>query len=243
MAGRNSKLLRVFATALCAVVFVQIVHAQQPGKITPPAKAPAPPPIKSPLPSPQAPATPLDYLYTAETNEPARKSGLLKAGTLSWGCQATRCVAKSTSPAPDIAGCRALAEQVGHIKSYGHPGRQLTAPELEQCNVGVAVGSAPGITPPLIRPPVASAPVAMPPGSRPITTSELAMTGLRIPPLEPRNVSTTEITMTGLRIPPLEARSVSTTEITMTGLRVPPLEPRAVTTTELTMTGLRESSR
>jgi hypothetical protein len=230
MAGRKSNMLRFFAAALCAVVLAQVVHAQQPGKITPPTKAPAPPPMKTPLPAPQAPASPLDYLYTAETNEPAKKQGLLKVGTLSWGCQATRCVAKSTSPAPDIAGCRALGEQVGHIKSYGHPGRQLTAPELEQCNVGIAIGSAPGMTPPLIRPPVASAPAPMKPGSRSITTGELSMTGLRF---QSKEVTTGELAMTGLRF---QAKEVTTGELIMTGLR---FQPKSVTTGELSMTGVR----
>ena len=230
---KNRVLLSFLSGSLALLVAQGMLHAQQPGKFPPPAKTPSFPLPPPKAPTPQLPPAPSDFLYTADTNELAKKQGLVRVGNFSWGCQGLRCVAKSASPTPDIAGCRALTEQVGYIRSYGHPGRQLTAHELEQCNAGIATGAARGLTPPLIRPPIASGPRPASPGPRfpkQITTGELAMTGLRF---QSKEVTTGELAMTGLRF---QSKEVTTGELGMTGLRI---QPKSVTTGELSMTGLR----
>ncbi|OGQ80914.1 MAG: hypothetical protein A3F90_00680 [Deltaproteobacteria bacterium RIFCSPLOWO2_12_FULL_60_19] len=127
---------------------MELAQAQQPGKIPPPAKVPSFPLPPPKAPTPQLPPTPADFLYTAETNELAKKQGLVRVGNFSWGCQGLRCVAKSTAPTPDVAGCRTLAEQVGQIRSYGYPTKQIGAEELKLCNAGIA-GAAGTPTPPV----------------------------------------------------------------------------------------------
>jgi hypothetical protein len=154
----------LLASGILTVLLAEgALHAQQPGKIPPTTKSPSLP-VPPKVPSPQMPATPTDYLYTAETNETTKKQGLVKAGSLSWGCQGGRCVAKSAAPTPDVPGCRALAEQVGQIKSYGHPARLLNGEELRLCNAGIAASSMPGIAPtsPGAIPPVARTPLVPP---------------------------------------------------------------------------------
>ena len=143
---KPSRLL-LLSSVILALLFAQnVLHAQAPGKIPPPTKSPSLP-VPSVIPTPQLPPAPSEFLYTADTNEVAKKQGVLKLGNFSWGCQGLRCTAKSTAPTPDVAGCKALAEQIGQIKSYGHPAKQLSAEELKQCNAGIALAAGPNVQP------------------------------------------------------------------------------------------------
>lgn len=88
---------------------------------------------------PAAAAT--EYTYTAETLGPAKKQGVVKAGGISWRCQGPRCTVTGPWARPGVGACKALAQQVGEIRAYGHPGSQLGAAELRQCNAGVAAST------------------------------------------------------------------------------------------------------
>ena len=145
---KQRRVLALVAVLFASIVTMELAQAQQPGKIPPPAKVPSFPLPPPKAPTPQLPPTPADFLYTAETNELAKKQGLVRVGNFSWGCQGLRCVAKSTAPTPDVAGCRTLAEQVGQIRSYGYPTKQIGAEELKLCNAGIA-GAAGTPTPPV----------------------------------------------------------------------------------------------
>src|SRR3990167_3143547 len=120
---KQRRVLALVAVLFASIVTMELAPAQQPGKFPPPAKVPSFPLPPPKAPTPQLPPTPADFLYTAETNELAKKQGLVRVGNFSWGCQGLRCVAKSVSPTPNVAGCKALAEQIGQIKAYGHAQR------------------------------------------------------------------------------------------------------------------------
>lgn len=79
------------------------------------------------------------HTYTAETHANASKQGKVTAGPLEWQCKSRRCTIKGPWDAPTVDACRALAQQVGAIKSYGRSGKKLNAQELAQCNTGLAV--------------------------------------------------------------------------------------------------------
>lgn len=84
-----------------------------------------------------------EYLYTAETAVPARRQGPVTAGGINWTCSGSRCTVSGPWPTPGVSACQALAQQVGQIRSYGYPGRQLTSAELQQCNAGIAMVAPP----------------------------------------------------------------------------------------------------
>jgi len=80
--------------------------------------------------------------YLAETVAPAKKQGAVQVDNLKWQCQGTRCTISGPWPNPAVGTCKALAQQVGAIKSYGHANKQLTPAELQQCNAGLAAAPA-----------------------------------------------------------------------------------------------------
>ena len=82
-----------------------------------------------------------EYTYTAETLAPAKKQGVVKAGSISWRCQGARCTATGPWAKPGVGACKALAQQIGEIRAYGHPKSQLSAAELRRCNAGVAAST------------------------------------------------------------------------------------------------------
>lgn len=78
------------------------------------------------------------HQYVAETVAPAKHQGAVSAGGVAWQCSGGRCTAAGPWPAPGVGACKALAQQVGALKSYGHPQQRLGAHELQQCNSAVA---------------------------------------------------------------------------------------------------------
>jgi putative metal-binding protein len=79
-----------------------------------------------------------DFVYTANTvSKPARLGAVVASG-ITWNCDANGCTTKGPWPVPGLGACRALAALVGPVKSYGHPGMQLSAAQLESCNGGPA---------------------------------------------------------------------------------------------------------
>jgi len=81
-------------------------------------------------------APPSAYIYTAQTSAPVRRAGDVGAGSITWRCQGSTCSTSGPWPQPGIVACRALALQIGPIKSYGRPGALLAAPALAACNAG-----------------------------------------------------------------------------------------------------------
>ncbi len=74
------------------------------------------------------------YHYTARTTAPSLETGAVQAGSLTWQCSGSDCRISGPWPQPGVGACAQLADRVGHIASYGHPGRSLDAAQLEQCN-------------------------------------------------------------------------------------------------------------
>jgi hypothetical protein len=78
------------------------------------------------------------YSYIAETGVPAKKQGAVMAAGVFWNCGGSQCTTSGPWAVPGVGACAALAQQIGNIKSYGHSQKKLSAPELAQCNAGVA---------------------------------------------------------------------------------------------------------
>jgi hypothetical protein len=64
-------------------------------------------------------------------------SGQVTAAGITWACARSTCTVTGPWPEPGLGACSALAQRVGAINAYGHPGRQLTASQLKQCNAGL----------------------------------------------------------------------------------------------------------
>jgi hypothetical protein len=88
-----------------------------------------------------APSFGADYAYTANTVARPNKQGAVVASKITWNCNATGCTTQGPWAAPGVGACRALAVLVGPIRSYGHPGKQLSAADLETCNRGLAAAA------------------------------------------------------------------------------------------------------
>lgn len=102
------------------------------------------------------------FQYSADTTAPARRQGMVSAAGINWNCLGSRCTTSGPWATPAIGACRALAQQVGPLRSYGHKGRMLTAGELQQCNAGVPTGQPSGLATPIAG---GLHPVAPPPGT------------------------------------------------------------------------------
>ncbi len=85
---------------------------------------------------------PVNYRYVAETQSAADKQGSVTASGIRWQCAKARCTTRGPWPKPGVAACKALADQVGRIKSYGHGGAKLSAAQLAQCNAGLTSAQA-----------------------------------------------------------------------------------------------------
>jgi len=79
------------------------------------------------------------YEYTAKVNGTVARQGQVRAGSLTWRCRGDRCRISGPWPTPGVGACNLLAKQVGQIRRYGHPGKQLNAAQLNQCNKGVEI--------------------------------------------------------------------------------------------------------
>ena len=78
------------------------------------------------------------YHYTAATKNNTKKHGAVRAGSLTWRCASKHCNISGPWPVPGVFACHKLAQQVGRIISYGHPGKKLNKAQLRQCNQGVS---------------------------------------------------------------------------------------------------------
>lgn len=184
---------------------------------------------------PAAAAT--EYTYTAETLAPAQKQGIVKAGGLSWRCQGARCTVTGPWASPGVGACKALAREVGEIRSYGRAGRQLAAAELRQCNAGVAASARP--------PPARDA--NAPAQSRQKREQQRSAQSKSTEPFRPQKIRTAALRVTGTgRTAALGAGfapvKIRTARLTVTGTGATAavgagFEPRSVRTAPLTITG------
>jgi len=81
------------------------------------------------------------YVYTAITQQQYGDelggTDPVTAGSLIWQCGGYRCEISGPWAAPAVGACRALAQRVGPIISYGRSGNQLSARDLAACNEGI----------------------------------------------------------------------------------------------------------
>ncbi len=77
------------------------------------------------------------YVATTEAASVAR-TGAVRAGTLTWQCAGNRCTVSGPWKAPAVSACKALASEVGRLRSYGRIGAELSAAELKECNRSAA---------------------------------------------------------------------------------------------------------
>ncbi|MGL4230223.1 MAG: CC_3452 family protein [Casimicrobium sp.] len=66
------------------------------------------------------------------------RSGAVNANGLVWQCAGNNCTISGPWAVPGVHACANLAQLVGRIASYGHPGRMLNTTELAQCNANMA---------------------------------------------------------------------------------------------------------
>lgn len=81
------------------------------------------------------------YLYIAETYSNVKKSGKVKASSLTWNCSGRRCTISGPWPTPGLSACKNLAKLIGPIKSYGHSKKKLNSKQLAECNKGLKIST------------------------------------------------------------------------------------------------------
>ena len=81
-----------------------------------------------------APALAQSYEYTARTENPVLQAGQVRASSLTWNCSGHACRISGPWRSPGVGACAQLAQIVGRITEYGHPGAQLNAAQLATCN-------------------------------------------------------------------------------------------------------------
>jgi hypothetical protein len=88
----------------------------------------------------------------ADTQDSARRQGVINIGGINWACSSTHC-STSTMPsavAAPVAVCQGLARMVGAIRHFEVANRPLNGDELQRCNsvVPAKVAAMPGMKPP-----------------------------------------------------------------------------------------------
>jgi len=78
------------------------------------------------------------YNYVATTKaKVAAEQGPVKAGSLTWQCKGNQCRNSGPRPTPGVDACKALAQKVGQIASYGYKGKLLSKEQLATCNKSI----------------------------------------------------------------------------------------------------------
>jgi len=156
------------------------------------------------------------FLYTATTDAPVSHSGQVTARGLTWTCGGTTCTIRGNWERPGIPACAALAQQVGHIASYGRPGVMLGPVQLRLCNAGLqgaatnppsqpaTPSTAAGLvitTSPIVAVGVPDATAAAPFTPVVITTSRIVVVGdpnaVATPPFSPVTITTATLRAEG----------------------------------------------
>jgi hypothetical protein len=81
----------------------------------------------------------------AETQAAAKRQGTVNAAGANWQCSGNRCTTSAASAIVTVAACKALAHEVGPLKSYGSSTTRLGGAELDQCNAGAGKPVQPGL--------------------------------------------------------------------------------------------------
>lgn len=71
----------------------------------------------------------------AETQQNARKQGMVRVGGITWKCSNKLCVATSKKVSTGVNTCQALAELVGSMARFGRVERPIPSYDLALCNV------------------------------------------------------------------------------------------------------------
>lgn len=100
-------------------------------------------PQVTPAPAPAEPGI-ATYRYTAKLERTVKRPGLHSLAGARWSCTGKRCTVEAPWPIPSVAACGRLAQQVGSIRSFGHPGKRLTRTQLKACNAAIALAARPG---------------------------------------------------------------------------------------------------
>jgi hypothetical protein len=88
-----------------------------------------------------AAATQPALAFTAQTVAPAKRQGAVNVAGGAWRCQGTTCSRMGPQTLLSVDACKALAHEVGAIRSYGYPAKRLDAGELSKCNEGLAAAA------------------------------------------------------------------------------------------------------
>ncbi len=71
----------------------------------------------------------------AETQQNARKQGMVRIGKSLWKCSDRRCTATTKYATTNVFACQALAELVGPLARFGRVERPMPSYDLALCNV------------------------------------------------------------------------------------------------------------
>lgn len=104
---------------------------------------------------------PSQFIYTARTQSPVRRSGDVVVLGVHWTCEGTTCTATGPWPRPLMPACVVLVRAIGPIVSLGRDGVAFTDAQVQRCNT--AASSTPRDNP--IAPPAV------------VTTNELSAIG------------------------------------------------------------------
>ena len=88
-----------------------------------------------------AAATQPALAFTAQTVAPAKRQGAVNVAGGTWRCQGATCSRTGPQALLSVDACKALAHEVGAIRSYGYPAKRLDAGELSKCNEGLAAAA------------------------------------------------------------------------------------------------------
>ena len=81
-------------------------------------------------------------LLVAETNENARKQGMVRTGKILWKCSNKRCVSAAKDEPANVVACQALAELVGPLVRFGRWAKPMPSYDLALCNVRAQIKTA-----------------------------------------------------------------------------------------------------
>jgi hypothetical protein len=73
-------------------------------------------------------------IFRAELESPVAERTRVVASSVVWLCEGNTCLAQKDTRTVSVRQCRALAEEVGRIVSFGGAERQLTAEQVAECN-------------------------------------------------------------------------------------------------------------
>lgn len=142
------------------------------------------------------------YNYTARTENPVIQSGQVRAGTLIWNCSGNACRITGPWHMPGVGACAQLAQIVGEITEYGHPGSRLNAAQLRTCNTNAAEPQRAIQAPSGVRDAVRTPVTRLPAGQTPQIDPNVVQPRQTVTAATTANVAIPSITRQTLRIEP-----------------------------------------